>query len=230
VVEPERRSEQRKRADQTRQSKKKPGREYLRAAQRRHRILESARDVFVRVGPSGTRTRELANAAGINEATMFRHFANKEEIFVAAVIEPLQAAMKHARERSVAFTNARPGKARAAVGRAAARGILASAKEFYPLLAVGLFGEREAGRKLYCQHVYPLLRQRGEDIQAVLREGVNGEFLSIVIFGIALALSADRAFRGVPFDVDDLADQMSDLLRNGTVPKRVKTKTAISTK
>jgi hypothetical protein len=67
--------------------------------------------------------------------------------------------------------------------------------------------------------LYPLLQQRGKDIQAVLREGVNGEFLSIAIFGIALALSVDRAFRGVPFNVDDLADQMSDLLRNGTVPR-----------
>lgn len=219
MVEPERGSEQRKRAPKTRQSKRKPRREYLRAVQRRHRILESARDVFVRVGPGGTRTRDLADAAGINEATMFRHFANKEEIFVAAVIEPLQAAMKNARERSVAFQNASPGSGRAAVGRAAARGILASAKELYPLLAVGLFGEREAGRKLYSQHLYPLLQQRGKDIQAVLREGVNGEFLSIAIFGIALALSVDRAFRGVPFNVDDLADQMSDLLRNGTVPR-----------
>jgi AcrR family transcriptional regulator len=43
----------------------------------RERILSAARDVFQRNGTRGTTTREIADRAGVNEATIFRHFGNK---------------------------------------------------------------------------------------------------------------------------------------------------------
>jgi AcrR family transcriptional regulator len=194
----------------------KSRRQYILAPERRRGILATAREVFVRVGPEGARTRELAKMAGVNEATIFKHFPNKQALFLAAVIEPLQEAMKNARERSEVFQKAR-GAARKALGLASARQTLASAEELYPMLAMGLFADRETGRKLYCDHVYPMLRERGEAIQDAVREGVDGEFLSIVIFGIALAISTDCALRDVPMDVEYLARQMSNILQNGAV-------------
>jgi len=41
--------------------------------------------VFSRKGFAGTTTRELAAAAGLNEALLFRHFGNKEEIYWAVL-------------------------------------------------------------------------------------------------------------------------------------------------
>lgn len=40
-------------------------------------------EIFSQRGFSGTTTREIANAAGVSEAMVFKHFANKEELYSA---------------------------------------------------------------------------------------------------------------------------------------------------
>ena len=52
----------------------------------RERIVVAAREVMGRKGKRGATTREIAEMAGVNEATIFRHFGNKEGI-VAAVAQ-----------------------------------------------------------------------------------------------------------------------------------------------
>jgi TetR/AcrR family transcriptional regulator len=54
------------------------------AEQRRESIIDAALALFARAGFSGTTTKAIAQAAGISEATMFQHFASKEELYVAA--------------------------------------------------------------------------------------------------------------------------------------------------
>ena len=51
----------------------------------RLRILAATRDLFARKGRRGTTTREVAERAGVNEATLFRHFGNKEALITACV-------------------------------------------------------------------------------------------------------------------------------------------------
>jgi AcrR family transcriptional regulator len=51
-------------------------------AQTRTRILDAARRLFASQGFDGTTTRELAQAAGVAEGTLFRHFSNKKAILV----------------------------------------------------------------------------------------------------------------------------------------------------
>jgi AcrR family transcriptional regulator len=49
----------------------------------RERIMLAAREVMKRKGKRGATTREIADVAGVNEATLFRHFGNKEALIVA---------------------------------------------------------------------------------------------------------------------------------------------------
>jgi AcrR family transcriptional regulator len=49
----------------------------------RERILGAAREVIARKGKRGATTREIADVAGVNEATIFRHFGTKEALIVA---------------------------------------------------------------------------------------------------------------------------------------------------
>jgi AcrR family transcriptional regulator len=51
--------------------------------ERRLQILNLAVSLFSQKGFRGTTTREIAQAAGISEAMVFRHFANKEELYSA---------------------------------------------------------------------------------------------------------------------------------------------------
>ncbi|MBZ0170651.1 HTH-type transcriptional regulator AcrR [Candidatus Methylomirabilis lanthanidiphila] len=57
----------------------------LSAEERRRQIVEAAVDLFSRKGFRGTRTREIAAAAGISEAMVFRHFATKRELYFAII-------------------------------------------------------------------------------------------------------------------------------------------------
>lgn len=51
--------------------------------ERRMQILKLAVNLFSQRGFSGTTTREIAHAAGVSEAMVFRHFATKEELYSA---------------------------------------------------------------------------------------------------------------------------------------------------
>jgi len=50
---------------------------------RRSQLLRSAIDTFARRGFAGTKTRDIASAAGVSEAILFRHFATKEDLYHA---------------------------------------------------------------------------------------------------------------------------------------------------
>src|SRR5579862_574992 len=51
--------------------------------ERRHQLIEVAIDLFSRKGFAGTTTKEIAAAAGVTEAIIFRHFATKQDFYKA---------------------------------------------------------------------------------------------------------------------------------------------------
>src|SRR5215471_11769327 len=53
---------------------------------RRNEILAAAMELFAKKGFRGTTTRDLATHADINEAIIFRHFTNKQELY-SAILE-----------------------------------------------------------------------------------------------------------------------------------------------
>lgn len=53
------------------------------ADERRLQILQVAMELFSQRGFGGTTTREIALAAGVSEAIIFRHFATKQELYKA---------------------------------------------------------------------------------------------------------------------------------------------------
>ncbi|HEX5230136.1 MAG TPA: TetR/AcrR family transcriptional regulator [Bryobacteraceae bacterium] len=54
---------------------------------RRRQLLQVAVDRFARNGFSGTKTKDIAAAAGVSEAILFRHFASKEDLYHAILDE-----------------------------------------------------------------------------------------------------------------------------------------------
>jgi len=50
---------------------------------RREQILQTAVDLFSQRGFKGTTTKEIGRASGVSEAMVFRHFANKDELYAA---------------------------------------------------------------------------------------------------------------------------------------------------
>jgi AcrR family transcriptional regulator len=64
----------------------KPQRSKLSSEERRAAIIYAVRRLFADKGFHGTTTRELAEAAGISEALLFKHFPNKEELYSAMLL------------------------------------------------------------------------------------------------------------------------------------------------
>ncbi len=58
--------------------------------QKRELILQEARTLFSHNGYSGTTIALVAKGAGVSFGSVFNHFPTKEELFQAAVLEPLE--------------------------------------------------------------------------------------------------------------------------------------------
>ena len=57
----------------------------MRGAQRREQILDASLELFARRGFSATKTRDVALAAGVSEAMVFKLFPDKEELYRALI-------------------------------------------------------------------------------------------------------------------------------------------------
>ena len=55
----------------------------LKAPQRREQLIEVATKVFAKWGYNAATTAAIADAAGVTEPILYRHFASKQEMFVA---------------------------------------------------------------------------------------------------------------------------------------------------
>ena len=55
----------------------------LSADERKQAIVDAVRNVFAEKGFDGTTTRELAKAAGVSEALLYKHFPSKECLYTA---------------------------------------------------------------------------------------------------------------------------------------------------
>src|SRR5215472_8275825 len=63
----------------------------LAGADRRRQLLETALDVFSQKGFEGATTKEIAAAAGVTEAIIFRHFLSKQVLYTAVLDYKVQS-------------------------------------------------------------------------------------------------------------------------------------------
>src|SRR5215471_12681170 len=66
---------------------------------RRAALLRLARSTFIAGGYHATTTRAIAEAAGISETLVLKHFRSKEELFRAAVVDPFFELLDRSGER-----------------------------------------------------------------------------------------------------------------------------------
>jgi AcrR family transcriptional regulator len=183
-------------------------RPYLRAEERRRLIIQAAQEVFARSNLQGARTRDIAKAADINQATLFEHFESKEALFHEAVVNPLIEAMRGMQERAQAYQAAESLDELLSLAEASAETHVESLVQVFPLLTAALFSDAELGRKLYNEQILPLLKQRGEILDGILRETVEPEFAGLALFGVLFAVAMDQTFRGRTHEPADLARQV----------------------
>src|SRR5687767_11188001 len=70
----------------------------LKAAQRREQLMDVATKLFARNGYEATTTAAIAEAAGVTEPILYRHFKSKQEMFIAIVKAVSERTMQHWQE------------------------------------------------------------------------------------------------------------------------------------
>ena len=75
----------------------------LSSEERRAAIVKAVRRLFAEKGFDGTTTRELAAAAGVSEALLFKHFPNKEALYEAMQLSCLNEEDRDRYERLTAL-------------------------------------------------------------------------------------------------------------------------------
>lgn len=184
----------------------------------RRRIVEAATDVFRAYGLAGTRTLHIAQAAGVNESALFRHFKSKEDIFLAAVFEPLEEVVVEILV-DIDRINGADEKTRMRTFLGEIERQLALAIELTPLLGVGLFSDPELGRKFYNERFWPLFQRWAGGTEFALRgrphRDVEPLTMIMTIWGMCYGIALDALTRGVDVDVSSQARWLGDLLYYG---------------
>jgi AcrR family transcriptional regulator len=152
----------------------------LSADERRADIIRAVRSIFAEKGFHGTTTRELAEAAGVSEALLFKHFPNKEALY---------SAMQYSCCRAQDSEKAR--QIRALEPSASTLVIMVH------LLTSHLLGERSEGDEQTLQNRLMLrsLEEDGEFARLFLKE-VVGHWVDKVEECIKAAIGAGDAVSG----------------------------------
>ena len=203
-------------SDKARKTTGKPAqprarRAYMPAAERRKSIIAAAQQVFARSNLKGARTRDIAAAAAVNQATIFEHFESKEALFQEAVVQPLIDAMRGMDSRREIYESAASPDELARLAQTSGTRHVKDMIEIFPLFTAALFSDPDLGRELYREHIAPILHQRGHILQGLVREGLDLDFVGIAIFGMTFAIAMDQHFG--EHDAEHRQADLSELAR-----------------
>ena len=175
----------------------------------RDRIVEAARRVMDDVGLARATTKEIARAAGCSEATLYKYFASKEELFLAVLragLPTFGALLSQLAEDPDARTTEQ-----------ALTELAREATAFYEStvpLGAALFAEptllrrqRDVLRQLRVGPHMPLLAVseylRAEIRRGRLRADADPDAAAVLLLGACFQRAFIRGFMGVP-DADGL--------------------------
>jgi AcrR family transcriptional regulator len=184
--------------------------------ERRKSILEAARPLLLAQGIKGVRTRELAKAAGVSEASLFSHFASKEELIDEALIKPFrqifEAQTQQVRDLGGLSRKALREKSVQLVAEGAG-----ALDQLFPSLMSILFSDYQLGVDFYRKYVFAeMLAPDFASIRQLLdiEDPRLAETLGYMGFGMQLALCMDRYFRGTTHDPVVAAEAYVDIVMN----------------
>ena len=199
----------------------------LSAGERRQQLLETALNVFSRKGFRGTTTKEIAAAAGVTEAMVFRHFPSKEALYHAvldyrhesAEMQEWQAQTKDCMDRDDD----------AGLLHCIARKILEGHRRdprMYRLLLFAALEGHEEGLAYNRQMSVPIYQHLTEYVKRRQKEGKLLDFdaglILIAISGMATQFATVTRMFGFDCPIPDsvVANTFTSILLNGIQPKK----------
>lgn len=191
----------------------------LPAEQRRQQIVDTAQQMFIAAGRDSVSMQSIADTAGVNVALLYRHFRSNVELYEAAVVEPLVAAIRAAAAAPRDDWPADAPERFVLVHRS----IMELVRTAGPLLRIALFSDGTSARAFYDEQVIPLIEAW---IEPMLAEVADAGDLDLDVHAAALAcLGVHLTFvlyPGAPEDpagTEELARQVAALQWGGLSPR-----------
>lgn len=183
--------------------------------QRRVQLVAAARDVFLRHGLSGARTRTIAEHAGVSEALLYQHFASKQELFAEAILQPLEELTETLAEQCEQLPGL-AGPQRRDTSVEIHSSLLRSMLAIAPLLGLALHSQAASGRSFYNDEIQPLLDRAVRSVEAALRGwehlDVNPATLVSMMFGTYYWVGLQAHFTEAHVDISGLATEVTNIL------------------
>ena len=189
----------------------------LPADERRRRIVIAAREAFARKGLAGARTAELAEAAGVSERLLYKHFPSKEALHKAALSSYLNEAMLPSESRILALdpsTSSLVLLTHYFVSRFFLRSL--ELQSFQRLAVRSLAEDGEFAR--YAQRGFePLIEKLQQCIDAAVKAGDIPKgpgpkprpiFIQSLAVGVSQALLPNPPVPGYAWDRDQLVEEV----------------------
>ena len=188
------------------------------------RLVEAAVQLFSRQGFKGTSTRDIANLAGVNEATLFRYFAKKTDLFWAAAESRLNR-LKFGRELQSGLAKDLDPDVIVPMLAAFMVENMSEYPELMRLLYVARF-ELPGADKVFREHLGPIFDAVNAYFSRCAAKGLIRDLdPAIATLGLVGAVSAHlnlhELFTGqdVPWDTQNAAPVYAQLWLNGLQQK-----------
>ncbi|HYT38307.1 MAG TPA: TetR/AcrR family transcriptional regulator [Acidimicrobiia bacterium] len=185
---------------------------------RRKQIAVAARHVFAVWGLAGAKTRQIAEAADVTETILYRHFSSKEEIFEAAILEPVEQLATDLMRLTAEFSRIDP-KRRLELSQQVHDEIRRVVEEITPLLGVALFSSRETGRRFYRDRLVPLFdlaaNAIGQAMAPKQQKVMEPRVMLLVLVGMYLGVSLEALFADRVVDWDGVTRDLTEVVAFG---------------
>jgi AcrR family transcriptional regulator len=161
------------------------------------RIVEAAVHLFARQGFSGTRTREIARLADVNEASLFRHFPTKQQLFWAALQSRLQRLRISKELQNGLSQQATPELVLPLIIELLVQ-ISTYQSELIRLLDIGLLELRPGAERIYRQQVAPIFQAISDYLEACIKCGtLRGLDPAVTTIALSSTIFAHQGLYGL---------------------------------
>lgn len=166
------------------------------------RIIEAAVQLFAQHGFKGTSTRDIAQLANVNEATLFRHFGRKADLFWAAADSRLNSLKLNRELQHELSSDADPQTVIPMIVAFITESMF-QRPELMRLLYVAGF-ELAGANRLLGQHLGPIFDAINSYFHRCARKGLIEDFDPVVAtLGIAGAVGAHYTLQPYFSEVQD---------------------------
>lgn len=177
------------------------------------RIIEAAVQLFAEHGFKGTSTRDIAQLASVNEATLFRHFGRKADLFWAAADSRLNG-LKLNRELQHELSSDADPQTVVPMIVAFITESMFQRPELIRLLYVASF-ELAGAKRLLGQHLGPIFDAMNSYFLRCARKGLIENFDPVVAtLGIAGAVGAHCTLQPYLSEAQDHTPEYTRFLLN----------------